>query len=180
MSPVMGARLLEWLPTGGLRLAVALLTTVIAGGTVGYVLIEGWSAWDAFYMTVTTITTVGYREVHELNRTGQVFTSFAHWRRGTALYTFTLLATTVVEGGFPSNCDSAGTRRMLESIKIISSSAATAGSAHHRREFARNVPFVIIERGPRACRHRSSTAFSRWRPTSARTSQESRPNGHVD
>ena len=70
----MGARLLEWLPSGGPRLAVALLTTVIAGGTVGYVLIEGWPAWDAFYMTVTTITTVGYREVHELSRAGQVFT----------------------------------------------------------------------------------------------------------
>ena len=70
----MGARLLDWLPSGGPRLAVALLATVIAGGAVGYVAIEGWSPWDAFYMTVTTITTVGYREVHELDRPGQVFT----------------------------------------------------------------------------------------------------------
>ena len=44
--------------------------SVIAGGTAGYMVIEGWSAWDAFYMTVITVTTVGYREVHELSRAG--------------------------------------------------------------------------------------------------------------
>jgi voltage-gated potassium channel len=149
MSPVMGARLLEWLPTGGLRLAVALLTTVIAGGTVGYVLIEGWSAWDAFYMTVTTITTVGYREVHELSRTGQVFTVFLLIGGvGTALYTFTLLATTVVEGGLPKQLRQRRHARMLESIKdhFIVCGYGRIGSIIAREFSRRNVPFVIIER----------------------------------
>ena len=36
----------------------------------GYVLIEGWSPWDAFYMTVITVTTVGYGEVHPLSPAG--------------------------------------------------------------------------------------------------------------
>jgi voltage-gated potassium channel len=36
------------------------MISVIVGGTVGYVLIEGWTVWDAFYMTVITVTTVGY------------------------------------------------------------------------------------------------------------------------
>ena len=145
----MGARLLEWLPTGGLRLAVALLTTVIAGGTVGYVLIEGWSAWDAFYMTVTTITTVGYREVHELSRTGQVFTVFLLIGGvGTALYTFTLLATTVVEGGLPKQLRQRRHARMLESIKdhFIVCGYGRIGSIIAREFSRRNVPFVIIER----------------------------------
>ena len=57
-------------------LAVGLLGGIIAGGTVGYVVIEGWSLWDAFYMTVITVTTVGYREVHDLSRAGQILTVF--------------------------------------------------------------------------------------------------------
>ena len=57
-------------------------------------LIEGWNAWDAFYMTVTTVTTVGYKEVHPLSRAGEVFTVFVLLAGvGTAFYTFTLLAT---------------------------------------------------------------------------------------
>ena len=39
-------------------LAIVMLATVFAGGTLGYVVIEGWNAWDAFYMTVTTVTTI--------------------------------------------------------------------------------------------------------------------------
>ena len=92
-----GDRLL-WIQ--GPRLAVALFVFVLAGGTAGYVLIEGWNAWDAFYMTVITVTTVGYREVHDLSRAGQAFTSLlAMTGVGAALYTFSLLAASVVEGG---------------------------------------------------------------------------------
>ena len=56
-----------------LRRSVVLLLGVVARH-VGYMLIEGWSAWDAFYMTVITVTTVGYREVHPLSRAGELFT----------------------------------------------------------------------------------------------------------
>jgi len=77
-----------------------LLLAIIAGGTVGYVAIERWSVWDAFYMTVTTVATVGFREVHPLSRAGQVFTVIVIFSGvGTAFYTATLLATIVVEGG---------------------------------------------------------------------------------
>lgn len=53
-------------------LAVIILVVVI--GTVGYMLIEGWDFLDSLYMTVTTIFTVGFGEVHELSRGGRVFT----------------------------------------------------------------------------------------------------------
>ena len=83
-------------------MAIALLLSVLVGGTLGYVLIEGWSAWDAFYMTVITVTTVGYKEIHDLSRAGQAFTIVLLFAGvGAALYTFTLLATVVVEGGLP-------------------------------------------------------------------------------
>jgi voltage-gated potassium channel len=45
----------------GPLVAVLLLGAAIASGTLGYMAIEGWSAWDAFYMTVITVTTVGYK-----------------------------------------------------------------------------------------------------------------------
>jgi voltage-gated potassium channel len=51
----------------GPRLAVVLLVAVVAGGTAGYMLIEGWNVWDALYMTVTTVATVGYGEIHPLS-----------------------------------------------------------------------------------------------------------------
>lgn len=43
-------------------------------GTVGYMIIEGWNAFDAFYMTAITLTTVGFGEVRTLTTTGRMFT----------------------------------------------------------------------------------------------------------
>lgn len=53
-----------------------LLIGVTAFGTLGYFLIEGWNVFDSFYMTVITISTVGFGEVHELSTAGRLFTSF--------------------------------------------------------------------------------------------------------
>jgi voltage-gated potassium channel len=56
-------------------IGVAILAT-LAGGTAGFMLIDGYPAFDAFYMTLITITTVGYQEVHPLTRAGRIFNSF--------------------------------------------------------------------------------------------------------
>ncbi len=55
---------------------VLLMTfTAVVGGTVGYYLIEeGWSLFDAFYMTIITLTTIGFGEVHDLSLPGRLFT----------------------------------------------------------------------------------------------------------
>jgi len=45
-------------------------------GAVGYVKIEGWTLQDSLYMTVITLTAVGYEEVHPLSGPGRIFTSF--------------------------------------------------------------------------------------------------------
>jgi len=57
-------------------LVAAFILFLVAGGTVGYAWIEGWSWADSFYMTVITITAVGYHEVHPLSDTGRIFTVF--------------------------------------------------------------------------------------------------------
>jgi voltage-gated potassium channel len=56
------------------RLPLALLVLTVTYGTVGYRVLEGWSWLDSLYMTMITLTTVGYREVQPLDGGGQVFT----------------------------------------------------------------------------------------------------------
>ena len=52
----------------------AYFVLLIAVGTAGYELIERWNWADSFYMTIITITAVGYHEVHPLSETGRIFT----------------------------------------------------------------------------------------------------------
>ena len=59
-----------------LILIAAALVVILAGGTVGFVLIDNYPPFDAFYMTLVTISTVGYEEVHTLSHAGRVFNSF--------------------------------------------------------------------------------------------------------
>jgi voltage-gated potassium channel len=99
------------------HLAVALLAFVLAAGTVGYVVIEGWSAWDAFYMTVISVSTVGYREVHDLSRAGQVFTSaLLIFGVGTAFYAFTLVAAGIIESRLHPRIQEKRPARMIDRL----------------------------------------------------------------
>src|SRR5580692_3120779 len=56
-------------------IASALIVTQL-GGTLGFILIDHYPPFDAFYMTLITISTVGYGEVHPLSHAGRVFNSF--------------------------------------------------------------------------------------------------------
>jgi len=57
-----------------LQLWIAAVVLVAAVGTVGYIVLEGWDAGDALYMAVITLTTVGFREVRDLDAIGRVWT----------------------------------------------------------------------------------------------------------
>ena len=139
----------RWL--SGPRLAVLMLSVVTAGGTAGYMTIEGWGAWDALYMTVTTVATVGFREVHPLSGAGQAFTLLLIVSGvGTAFYTATLLATAIVEGGLHRRFERRRIERMLEELHdhFILCGYGRIGSMIAEEFDQQKVPFVIIERSP--------------------------------
>ena len=58
-----------------LYIGLAIATTLLVG-TVGFMLVAGYPAFDAFYMTLITMTTVGYAEIHPLTQAGRIFNSF--------------------------------------------------------------------------------------------------------
>jgi voltage-gated potassium channel len=128
--------------------AVTLLASVVVLGTAGYALIERWSLWHAFYVTVLGITTV---DLPPMSRGGQIFTVFLLVAGvGAALYTFTLLATVVVEGGLPKRLQKRREARMLETIRdhFIVCGYGRIGSIVAEQFRRQRIPYVIVERDP--------------------------------
>jgi voltage-gated potassium channel len=135
----------------GWRLVALVILVVHAGGTLGYVLIEGWPIWDAFYMTVITVTTVGYGEVHPLSRAGRVFTvGILLSGVGAFFYAFTLLMSLLADGGLVERLERRRLASMLDKLRdhFIVCGFGRMGEII-AREFARQrIPFVVIERSP--------------------------------
>jgi voltage-gated potassium channel len=126
--------------------AVALLVSVAVFGTVGYTLTERWSVWHAFYVTVLGITTV---DLPPMSRGGEVLTVFLLVAGvGATLYTFTLLATVVVEGGLPKRLQRRRDARMLETITdhFIICGYGRIGSIVAEQFRRQRIPHVVIER----------------------------------
>jgi len=127
---------------------VLLLVAVIGGGTVGYVVIEGWSAFDALYMTVTTVSSVGYGEVHPLSKTGRAFTLVLIVAGlGTVLYGLSAITAFWVEGDLSHMWEKRKMERRLAALRdhIIVCGAGETGR-HIAIEFLRTgESFVLIE-----------------------------------
>ena len=89
--------------TGDIKLvlfiSVLLLISILAIGTTGYIVFEDMSFMDALYMTVITMSTVGYKEVHELSNQGRIFTMFLIVTSfGVFLYSLTKITAHLIEG----------------------------------------------------------------------------------
>jgi voltage-gated potassium channel len=138
-------------PERRLLVAALLLPALLVLGVAGYMLIEGWSFLDALYMTVTTVTTVGFREVKPLSDGGRIFTIFLIlFGVGVAFYILTTLVATVVEGDLGL---ALGVRRMKGRIEALSDHYILCGFGRVGEEIAREfsdrkIPFVIVESVP--------------------------------
>jgi voltage-gated potassium channel len=109
---------------GRLQRAVAMVIAVGIVGTIGYRLF-GLSFTDAAYQTVTTVTTVGFRELHDFNNLEQWFTIIIIITGvSTVLYTFTLAVQVVVEGQLR---DFVGRRMMDREISKLSGHTVVCG-----------------------------------------------------
>lgn len=143
-------RRLQQIAAARQRLALAglLFAVVLAGGTVGYAVIEGWDLLDAVYMTVTTVTTVGFREVAPLSTAGRIFTLLlVVFGVGTAFYLLTAAVALVVENDLPGVF---GYRRMRQKIQALADHYILCGFGRVGEEIAREfrqrgVPFVVVE-----------------------------------
>jgi len=128
-------------------------------GTLGYMLIEGWDWFDAFYMTVITITTIGYKEVHPLSPAGRIFTVvFVFFGVGTALYALNVLAQTLLQ-----------TQRFLQRVTLrkvmrLANHYIICGGGRTGTRIASELqrlgkPYVLIERQEAAVRQLRQQGF---------------------
>ncbi len=131
-----------------LRVIALLLLLVVAIGTAGFHFIEGWSWFDGFYMVVTTLTTIGYQEVHPLSHAGRIFNIFIILC-GVSLLALAVgaLSQALLEFELQSFF---GRRRMEREIDRLDSHYIICGMGRVGRRVARElarrpVRFVIVE-----------------------------------
>ena len=108
-----------------------LLAFTLFVGMVGYVLIEGWAPFDALYMTVITLATVGYGETNPLSYAGRVFTLFLILGGVSIVaYAFSTLTSIIVEGQLSTVLNR---RRMEKEIAKLSGHYIVCGMSHSAR-----------------------------------------------
>ena len=97
---------------------VLLPALVLLAGTVGYMLLEGWSWLDATYMTVITLSTVGFGEVQDLTEEGRIFTAVLILSGvGAISYAFTVGTQEIVAGQLSGAWRSTRNRRRIKRMR---------------------------------------------------------------
>lgn len=129
-------------------LSLSLLLVIILVGVFGFRLIEGYNFIEAFYMTIITISTVGFTEVHPLSSEGRIFTSFLIiFSFGTFAYTITSITIYILDGEF---------RRYFKDLRInkkvdkISNHTIICGYGRNGKQSVselkvHNKPYVLVE-----------------------------------
>jgi len=132
-------------------LPFTILAALTAGGTLGYVLIERASFMDALFMTVTTLSTVGYGEIIRLSPAGRLFTMLLIVTGvGTALYLLTAIAEQVVEGRFKDLFGRNAMQRRIEQLEghVVVCGFGRLGRVVAEQVAERRVPLVIVDADP--------------------------------
>ncbi|MBI4608925.1 MAG: potassium channel protein [Candidatus Rokubacteria bacterium] len=125
------------------------LVGVLALGTLGYVVIEGWPVFDALYMTVITLGTVGYGETHPLSTVGRAYTIVLILvGLGVMGYGVSTVTAFFVEGDL---ADLLGKRKMERKIKGLRDHVILIGAGETGKHIAQELlktgtPFVVVDR----------------------------------
>ncbi|MFP4022889.1 MAG: potassium channel family protein [Thiohalospira sp.] len=99
-------------------IAIGMLMAVFVLGTIGYITIEDFTFAEAFFMTIITISTVGFREVRPLSEFGQFFTAFLIiFSFGIFAYAVTTLTRYIVDGVFRNYLKDNKVKTKIEKLK---------------------------------------------------------------
>jgi len=132
-----------------IALGLLLVAAMLLIGTIGFHLIEHWSWFDGFYMTLTTMTSIGYGEIHPLDHAGRVFNSFLIVCALSAVgFAIATISQALLEFEFGK---ALGRRRMERELSKLSGHYIICGAGRVGRTVARQLrasgqPCVMIDR----------------------------------
>src|SRR5499427_2952645 len=141
---------MEHIPKRLAFIGAAIALTLLIG-TVGFIVIDHYPPFDAFYMTLTTLTTVGYAEVHPLSHAGRIFNSFLIVFGVTTLFiAIGAMTQTIIELEFGDAIGKRRNKRMIDKLKdhfIICGFGRVGRGAANELQHA-GVPFVVVDIEP--------------------------------
>ena len=135
-------------PLRQLKISLLVLLLLVTSGTAGYMIIEGWRFLDAFYMTIITIGTVGFQEVHPLSDSGKIFTILLIIFGVSVLgYAVSKLVQTMFEGQFQRFLGRKKVEKSIDKLRdhYIVCGYGRIGSLICREFAAKPIPFVVVE-----------------------------------
>lgn len=137
-----------------LVISIIAVSVLLITGIIGFSLLEGWGFLDSLYMTVITISTVGFKEVNNLSTAGRIFTILLIFSSlGTVAYAFSSIISFVVEGSLNTILKERRVSKVVERLKdhyIICGAGQAGRHAMQILQKAR-VPFVVIEINKEKC-----------------------------
>ena len=135
-------------------LVFGLMTWLLLGGTLGFQVIEGWNVLDSFYMTLITLTTVGYGEIHPLSDHGKIFNSLLILAGVTTIFaSIGILTDMVIKLEL---ADFFGRRRRKKMVQKLAQHYIVCGAGRVGRgvvnELRRDgAPVLLVENSPARC-----------------------------
>lgn len=136
-------------PVRHLKISIFVLLMLVSVGTSGFMAIERWSFLDALYMTVITLGTVGFKEIHDLSDTGKIFTMLLIVVGVSVIgYIVGSLAQIMFEGQIQRIVGRKRVEKMIDALKdhYIICGFGRIGSLICKEFKANNLQFVIVEK----------------------------------
>ncbi len=137
--------------TKKLKIILVIIIIIFLIGTFGFHIIEDMPLFDSFYMTLITITTIGYREVKELSHYGKVFNSILIlFGVSTVAYGYSVITSIIIEGELKQVWIFRRKLKMLEKLKdhYIVCGYGRMGSYICKKLREEKIPFVVIDKNP--------------------------------